>query len=87
VSVEPLPSGKYRYKVYRLFRAYTSPDECIEDHFALLKGSLYAHAWSYRNDPREYARLIAPIYATSPDYANTLIAVIDMVEKQIKTIK
>jgi flagellar protein FlgJ len=81
VSVEPLASGKYRYSVYRLFRAYASIDECIEDHFTQLKGTLYAHAWSSRNDPREYARLIAPIYATSPDYADTLIAVMNDVER------
>jgi flagellum-specific peptidoglycan hydrolase FlgJ len=36
---------------------------------------------SSRNDPREYARLIAPIYATSPDYADTLIAVMNDVER------
>jgi flagellum-specific peptidoglycan hydrolase FlgJ len=64
-----------------LFRAYASIDECLQDHFALLKGTLYAHAWEYRNDPREYARLIAPIYATSPDYADTLIAVMNDVER------
>jgi flagellar protein FlgJ len=83
VSVEPLASGKYRYSVYRLFRAYASIDECLEDHFALLKGSLYAHAWEYRDDPREYARRIAPVYATSPDYANTLVAVINDVERYV----
>ncbi|MDR3266206.1 MAG: glucosaminidase domain-containing protein, partial [Tannerella sp.] len=84
VSVEPLASGKYRYSVYRLFRAYASIDECIEDHFTLLKGSLYKYAWEYRNDPREYARQIAPVYATSPDYANTLVAVIEMVERNVR---
>jgi flagellum-specific peptidoglycan hydrolase FlgJ len=66
-----------------LFRAYASIDECLEDHFALLKGSLYAHAWEYRDDPREYARRIAPVYATSPDYADTLVAVINDVERYV----
>jgi hypothetical protein len=46
-------------------------------------GKLYRNAWSYRNDPREYARRIAGTYATSPDYAKTLVAVIDTVEKRL----
>jgi flagellar protein FlgJ len=83
VSVEQLTSGKYRYSVYRLFRAYASIDECIEDHYALLKGSLYKYAWEYRNDPREYARQSAPVYATSPDYENTIVAVIADVEREV----
>jgi flagellar protein FlgJ len=77
VSVKPLASGKYRYKVYRQFRAYDSLEESLNDHLALLKGKLYQDAWPYRHDPREYARRIAGIYATSPDYAKTLVAVME----------
>jgi hypothetical protein len=83
VSVEPLA---YRYSVYRLFRAYASINECLDDHFALLKRSLYSHGWEYRNDPREYVRRIAPICATSPDYADTLAAVINDVERYVKRL-
>jgi flagellar protein FlgJ len=83
VSVEQIAPDKYRYRVYRLFRAYDSPEDSLSDHLALLKGSLYRNAWPYRHDSREYARQIAPVYATSPDYANTLVAVIDTVEKYL----
>jgi flagellar protein FlgJ len=86
VSVDQLPSGKYRYSVYRLFRVYSSLDESLDDHLALLKGSLYRYAWEYRHDPREYARQIAPVYATAPSYADTLIAVINMVERNVREI-
>jgi flagellum-specific peptidoglycan hydrolase FlgJ len=58
-------------------RMACSSEECQEDHFALRKRSLYSHVRSYRNDLREYARQIVPSYATSPDYANTLVVVID----------
>jgi flagellar protein FlgJ len=86
VSVEPLASGRYRYTVYRQFRAYASLDECLADHLALLRGPLYRDAWPSRHDPREYARRIAPTYATSPDYAETLVAVIDRVEREWKKL-
>jgi flagellar protein FlgJ len=83
VSVEQIAPDKYRYRVYRLFRAYDSLEDSLSDHLALLKGPLYQDAWPYRDDPREYARRIAPTYATSPDYAQTLVAVMDSVEKRL----
>jgi flagellar protein FlgJ len=85
-SVEPLDGGKYRYRVYRQFRAYASLDESLDDHLALLKSPRYQHAWTHRNDPREYARQIAPIYASDPNYASTLVAVIGTVEKYVNVI-
>ncbi|MDR1102649.1 MAG: glucosaminidase domain-containing protein [Tannerella sp.] len=81
ISVEQLAPDKYRYNVYREFRAYDSLEDSLADHLSLLKGPLYSAAWPYRHDPREYARCIAGTYATSPDYAKTLVAVIDRVEK------
>jgi flagellar protein FlgJ len=81
VSVEQISPDKYRYRVYRQFRAYDSPENSLEDHLALLRGKLYDKAWQYRHDPREYARRIAGTYASNPDYAKTLIAVMDKIEK------
>jgi flagellar protein FlgJ len=81
ISVEQLAPDRYRYTVYREFRAYDSLEDSLEDHLSLLKGPLYRDAWPYRHDPREYARRIAGTYATGPDYAKTLIAVIDKVKK------
>jgi hypothetical protein len=48
-----------------------------------LKGEKDICKWEYRDDPREYARRIAPVYATSPDYADTLVAVINDVERYV----
>jgi hypothetical protein len=58
-------------RVYRFFCAYGSPDNC-ERSIALLKGSLHKEAWLYQHDLRECTRRIAPFYATSSDYADTL---------------
>ncbi|MDR1224079.1 MAG: glucosaminidase domain-containing protein [Tannerella sp.] len=83
ISIEQLAPDRYRYTVYREFRAYDSPEDSLADHLSLLKGPLYSDAWPYRHDPREYARRIAGTYATSPDYAKTLVAMIDKVEKTV----
>jgi flagellar protein FlgJ len=83
VSVEQLAPDRYRYTVYREFRAYDTLDDSLADHLALLKGPLYSDAWPHRHDPREYARRIAVTYATSQEYAKTLVAVIDKVEKTV----
>jgi flagellar protein FlgJ len=87
ISIEQLAPDKYRYTVYRQFRAYDSLEDSLADHLSLLKGPLYSAAWPYRHDPREYARRIAGTYATSPDYAKTLIAVIDKVEKTVSGLE
>jgi flagellar protein FlgJ len=87
VSIEQIAPNKYRYRVYRQFRAYTSLENSLEDHLSLLKTSPYCKAWPSKHDPREYARQIAGMYAENPDYAKTLIALIDFIETKIKTYK
>lgn len=82
--------SRYRYTVMRYFRAYSSIAECLEDHLALLKKPLYADAWAFRENPREYARRIVDghgaRYATDPDYASKMGIVIGMVEKTVKEL-
>jgi flagellar protein FlgJ len=90
VSITPLDDGRYRYRVYRLFRVYDSLEDCLEDHFSLLRKSGYADAWPYRDDPREYARRIVDAvgakYATAPDYAAAMIGCIGTVEKYVNEL-
>jgi flagellar protein FlgJ len=83
ISVEQLAPDRYRYSVYREFRAYASPEDSLADHLSLLRRPLYSDTWPYRHDPRDYARRIAGTYATSPDYAQMLVAVIGRVEKTV----
>ena len=56
VSVDQVAPDRYKYRVYRLFRVYPTVDACLDDHLALLKKPMYADAWPYRNDAKEYAR-------------------------------
>jgi flagellar protein FlgJ len=90
-AVEKVADNRYRYRVRRLFRVYPSPDACLDDHLALLKKPGYADAWPYRNDPKEYARRIVDAdgakYATAPDYAQLMAAVIDSVRKMVDRLE
>jgi flagellar protein FlgJ len=84
--VDVKPAGdRFEYDVYRLFRVYGSPEECLDDHLSVLRGSGYADAWPYRDDPREFARRISDSagarYATSPAYVGTMHQVIGSVER------
>jgi flagellar protein FlgJ len=49
------------------------------DHDLMLRdGKRYAAAMQARNDPREFAQALADAgYATDPDYAGKLIALMD----------
>ena len=73
VSVEQVAPDRYKYRVYRLFRVYPTVDACLDDHLALLKKPMYADAWPYRGDAKEYARRLVDNtgakYATAPNYA------------------
>jgi len=91
VGIEALPTGKYRYRVWRQFRAYDSLEDCLDDHLNVLRGNGYADAWPYRHDPKEFAaRIVDHVgakYATDPNYARTMSAVIDTVRLRIKDIQ
>jgi flagellar protein FlgJ len=81
VSVEQLSEGRYKYRVYRFFRVYRTLEECLDDHLTLLRKPMYADAWPFRNDPKEYAcRIVDRVgakYATDPNYATTMAKMID----------
>jgi flagellar protein FlgJ len=86
-SVTEVSPGRWKYRVYRLFRVYDSIEACLNDHLAILRRPGYADAWPYRNDPKEFARRISDSagakYATAPDYADVMSRMIDSVEKII----
>lgn len=88
VSVEQLAPNRYKYRVYRYFRVYDTLDKCLDDHLALLKKPMYADAWPYRNDAKEYARRIVDgtgaKYATAPNYAQIMASIIDNIEAIVK---
>ncbi len=61
------------------FRAYASLDESVQDLGAFLHAnSRYDGLWAHAEDPRATARALARAgYATDPDWAPKLIALID----------
>ena len=90
VSVEQVAPDRYKYRVYRLFRVYPTVDACLDDHLALLKKPMYADAWPYRGDAKEYARRLVDNtgakYATAPNYAAIMASVIDTVANIVKSL-
>jgi flagellar protein FlgJ len=89
-SIIKIDGGKYRYQVYRLFRVYDSIAACLEDHLSVLRKPLYADAWPYRNDAKEYARRIVDEtgakYATAPNYASVMASIIDSVDNYVNLL-
>jgi flagellum-specific peptidoglycan hydrolase FlgJ len=60
------------------FRAYTSVDEALADHSAILAQSpRYARARAVQEDPARYARALQGTYATDPRYARKLVEMIE----------
>jgi flagellar protein FlgJ len=89
-SVTEDSPGRWKYRVYCLFRVYGSLEDGLADHLSVLCKPGYADAWPYRDDPREYARRISDRvgarYATAPNYAAAMISLIATVEKRIKEL-
>ena len=90
MSVEQVAPDRYKYRVYRFFRVYPTVDACLDDHLALLKKPMYADAWPYRGDAKEYARRLVDNtgakYATAPNYAAIMASVIDTVANIVKSL-
>ena len=82
ISVNMLPSGKYKYTVKDWFRKYDTPEECFTDHAQFFfKNKRYAKALLVKADPYKFAEEVAKSgYATAPDYASSLKKVIKMLE-------
>lgn len=90
LSIASLPSGKFRYTVKRLFRDYDSLEQCLNDHFEVLRKPHFAHAWPYRSDPAKFVEQLQAgkiKYATAPNYVDTMHKVIRMVEQEVNKQK
>jgi flagellum-specific peptidoglycan hydrolase FlgJ len=75
----------FKYTVKDYFRSYDSPEACFNDHAQFfLKNKRYAKALLVKQDPIAFAQAIAKAgYATGPDYAKTLIAVIKTIQRNL----
>jgi flagellum-specific peptidoglycan hydrolase FlgJ len=88
ISVTPVVRNgiKYfKYVVKDYFRKYETPEDSFNDHaqFFFRKGR-YRLALGVANNAVQMAIQVAKAgYATDPDYANKLIHIIGMIEKEI----
>ena len=83
MSVKMLTNGKWLYRVKDWFRKYDTPEECFTDHAQFFfKNKRYAKALLVRSDPYKFAEEVAKAgYATAPNYAESLKALIKEIEK------
>jgi flagellum-specific peptidoglycan hydrolase FlgJ len=73
----------FKYTGKAWFRKYNSPEESFTDHAnVFLRVKRYAPALLVKDDAEKFVRLIAPIYAQSPTYADVVLSLV----KQIKVL-
>jgi len=79
------PNGIYKYKVKDWFMKYDSAEEAFQDHIDFfLRNPRYANAIKYKSEPERFFEEIAKAgYATAPDYATQLKAVMQSVKKRL----
>lgn len=92
ISITPVIRKGQKYFKYRVkdyFRKYETPEECFDDHAAFFfKNPRYRMAVAVSKYPIQMAIQVARAgYATDPNYAETLIKVIQMIEKEIESIE
>ena len=77
--------NKFKYIVKDWFRKYPSAEKAFEDHINFfLKNKRYVEAIKYKSNPEKFFEEIAKAgYATAPDYANQLKAVMKSVIKRL----
>lgn len=85
ISKTKRPDGKYTYKVKDYFRKYNSAEESFADHALFFQeNKRYTEAWKVRADINLFIDAIAKAgYATAPDYATQLKAVVRSVTKRL----
>lgn len=78
-KVEPVMiKGKqfYKYSGTAWFRKYDSPEDSFTDHcHVFYSNPRFAPALAVKNDPEQFVKLMAPIYAQSPTYADQVISI------------
>lgn len=86
ISVTKQDNGLYKYKVRDWFRKYDTPEECFTEHCQFFfDNPRYAQALDVRYDAVSFAEEIAKAgYATDPNYAETLKAVIKSIQSRLK---
>lgn len=72
----------FKYTGHAYFRKYDSPEESFNDHcHTFFANPRYGPAMSVKNDPEKFIRLMAPVYAQSPTYADTVLSIMNTLKK------
>lgn len=75
-----LPTTEYKngsaYKTTANFRIYNSIAESIDDHGRLLNTTTYTTKTAGAKNLDEYVKAMGGVYATDPNYANSLLKII-----------
>jgi flagellum-specific peptidoglycan hydrolase FlgJ len=92
ISITPvIRNGQkyFKYKVKDFFRKYETPEESFTDHANFfIKNKRYAKAMQVCHDCNLFISAIAEAgYATAPDYAKQLGAVVKTINKHIDSSK
>ena len=76
-----LPTTEYKngsaYKTTANFRIYNSIADSIDDHGRLLNTTTYTSKTADTKNLEEYVRAMGSVYATDPNYANSLLQIIN----------
>lgn len=82
-SISRTESGKYKVKLYQVFRSYDNPKQSFYDYAKLLTElPRYKTAFQF-SDPYKFAYEIAKSgYSTSSNYYNALKNIIDRIKKK-----
>ncbi|WP_025663276.1 glycoside hydrolase family 73 protein [Aquimarina megaterium] len=78
-------SGRWKYRIKDVFRAYPSPFFSFLDWAGLLfKNRRYRYAMQHRKDPYRFAEEVAKAgYATDPNYASKIKKIMKEIEQVI----
>ena len=76
-----LPTTEYKngsaYKTTANFRIYNSIADSIDDHGRLLNTTTYTSKTAGAQNLEEYVKAMGSVYATDPNYANSLLQIIN----------
>lgn len=72
----------FKYIGTAYFRKYNSPEDSFMDHCNLFfRVKRYEPALAVKHDPEKFVKLMAPVYAQSPTYADTILKIMETLKK------
>lgn len=85
ISVTKQSNGKYKYIVKDWFRKYNTAEEGFSDHIQFFKENpRYSKALLVKDNPNKFfEEIVKAGYATDPNYANNLKAVMKSIIKRL----